>query len=211
MSETTPTPTPTARTASPGTRSRSLIIHTARETRLARAPAHHALTAATTGAAIPAAGPLCHRNSARNCPPRRRRLSLTIRFGRGASQPLAWAADRAERREGGMGQGRDALPALFPPTFWTVSSVNLSTALVVTPIRTKLFALNFSDDEFNPDELHILQKLMPEVKNGLYVVQQGTSTSFGHLTMAHPELWADHVASFMNWLGDPPTTVETAK
>lgn len=78
-------------------------------------------------------------------------------------------------------------------------------------IRTKLFALNFSDDEFNPDELHILQKLVPAVKNDRYVVQQGTSTSFGHLTMAHPELWADHVASFMNWLGDPPTTVGTAK
>jgi len=33
----------------------------------------------------------------------------------GASQPLARAADRAERREGGTGHGRDGLPALFSP------------------------------------------------------------------------------------------------
>jgi homoserine O-acetyltransferase len=77
----------------------------------------------------------------------------------------------------------------------------------LSSIKTKVVALNFSDDEFNPDELHILENLMPEVKNGRYVVQPGTSTSFGHLTMAHPELWADHVAEFMRWLGDTPTKV----
>lgn len=77
-------------------------------------------------------------------------------------------------------------------------------------IKTKLFALNFSDDEFNPDELHILENLMPEVKNGRYVVQPGTSTSFGHLTMARPDLWADHVVEFMHWLGDSPATIRSA-
>jgi NAD(P)-dependent dehydrogenase (short-subunit alcohol dehydrogenase family) len=30
-----------------------------------------------------------------------------------------------------------------------------------------------------------------------YVVQPGTSESHGHLTMAHPTLWASHVADFM--------------
>jgi homoserine O-acetyltransferase len=33
-------------------------------------------------------------------------------------------------------------------------------------------------------------------------VQPGSSASFGHLTMAHPELWANHVGDFMGWLGD---------
>src|SRR5258706_8573548 len=64
-------------------------------------------------------------------------------------------------------------------------------------IKTKLFALNFSDDEFNPDELGLLERLTPRVKSARYVVQKGAPTSFGHLTMAHPELWADHVAAFM--------------
>jgi pimeloyl-ACP methyl ester carboxylesterase len=71
-------------------------------------------------------------------------------------------------------------------------------------ITTKLLALNFSDDEFNPDMLQLLQHLMPRVRDGHYVVQKGTPKSFGHLTMAHPALWADHVRNFMKRLGEPP-------
>jgi homoserine O-acetyltransferase len=69
-------------------------------------------------------------------------------------------------------------------------------------IKVKLFALNFGDDEFNPDELTLPETLTPRVKNGDYVVQPGSSDSFGHLTMAHPELWSNHVAEFMHELGD---------
>ena len=69
-------------------------------------------------------------------------------------------------------------------------------------IKTKVFALNFSDDEFNPAQLHILDRLMPKVPNGHFVVQAGSETSYGHLTMAHPELWSQHVAEFMHELGD---------
>src|SRR6201996_3186632 len=68
-------------------------------------------------------------------------------------------------------------------------------------IKAKLFALNFGDDEFNPDELGILQRLTSRVAHARYVVQPGSATTFGHLTMTHPELWADHVAEFMQELG----------
>lgn len=71
-------------------------------------------------------------------------------------------------------------------------------------ITTKVFALNFDDDAFNPEELHILGPLMSKVRNGQAVVQPGSEKSFGHLTMAHPELWANHVADFMRALGDEP-------
>ena len=70
-------------------------------------------------------------------------------------------------------------------------------------IRAKLFALNFDDDEFNPDSLKLLQKLTPRVPGGRYLVQPGTPTSFGHLTMAHPDQWSQHVETFMRWLGEP--------
>jgi homoserine O-acetyltransferase len=69
-------------------------------------------------------------------------------------------------------------------------------------VKTKVLALNFGDDEFNPESLNILTSLMSQVRNGRAVVQPGTTKSFGHLTMAHPELWANHVADFMNGLGD---------
>jgi homoserine O-acetyltransferase len=71
-------------------------------------------------------------------------------------------------------------------------------------IKTKVYALNFADDEFNPAELHVLEDLMPRVRQERFVVQSGSAESFGHLTMAHPELWAEHIAEFLRWLGDDP-------
>jgi homoserine O-acetyltransferase len=75
----------------------------------------------------------------------------------------------------------------------------------LSKIKTKLFALNFSDDEFNPDRLQVLQTVMPKLEHGRYVVQQGTSTSPGHFTMTRPDLWAQHVGEFIQWLGDTPS------
>jgi homoserine O-acetyltransferase/O-succinyltransferase len=72
----------------------------------------------------------------------------------------------------------------------------------LSKIKTKLFALNFSDDEFNPDRLQILQTVVPKLEHGRYVVQPGTPSSPGHFTMTRPDLWAQHVAEFMSWLGD---------
>jgi homoserine O-acetyltransferase len=65
-------------------------------------------------------------------------------------------------------------------------------------VKAKVFALNFSDDEFNPDVLGVLQSRMKSVKNGHYLVQKGSSETYGHLTMAHPALWAEHVREFVH-------------
>jgi homoserine O-acetyltransferase/O-succinyltransferase len=64
-----------------------------------------------------------------------------------------------------------------------------------------VYALNFSDDAFNPAELGNMDALIAKVPHGLFVLQTGSPESFGHLTMAHPELWANHVADFMQSLG----------
>jgi homoserine O-acetyltransferase len=69
-------------------------------------------------------------------------------------------------------------------------------------IKTKVYALNFADDEFNPVELRVLEELMPKVHGGRFTVQPASARSLGHLTMAHPELWSEHVAEFMRWLGE---------
>src|SRR5580704_9430044 len=72
----------------------------------------------------------------------------------------------------------------------------------LTAIKTKVYALNFLDDEFNPAELHVLEELMPRVREGRFIVQPGSAESSGHLTMAHPELWSEHVVEFLRSLGD---------
>jgi len=82
------------------------------------------------------------------------------------------------------------------------SSLTYNPEPELAKIKTKLFALNFSDDEFNPDKLQVLQNIVPKLEHGRYVVQEGTPTSPGHFTMTRPELWAPHVAEFMQWLGD---------
>jgi homoserine O-acetyltransferase/O-succinyltransferase len=78
----------------------------------------------------------------------------------------------------------------------------------LSTIKTKLFALNFSDDEFNPDRLQVLENLVPKLQKGRYVVQAGTTRSPGHFTMTRPDLWAQHVGEFMQWLGDTPSTAK---
>jgi homoserine O-acetyltransferase len=52
---------------------------------------------------------------------------------------------------------------------------------------------------------------MPRVKNGKYAIQPASDRSSGHLTMASPELWADHVAEFLKMLGDKPAAVTPTK
>jgi homoserine O-acetyltransferase/O-succinyltransferase len=76
----------------------------------------------------------------------------------------------------------------------------------LSKIKTKLFALNFSDDEFNPDKLQVLQTVVPKLAQGRYVVQPGAQSSPGHYTMTRPDLWAQHVAEFMRWIGEPATS-----
>ena len=91
------------------------------------------------------------------------------------------------------------------------SSADYDPAPDLASMRTKVFALNFDDDEFNPEMLHVLERLMPQVPQGRFIVQPGSETSFGHLTMAHPDLWAQHVGEFMRWLGDAPLQVNQAR
>jgi homoserine O-acetyltransferase/O-succinyltransferase len=67
-------------------------------------------------------------------------------------------------------------------------------------IKTIVYALNFSDDAFNPAELQNMNGLIAKVAHGRFMLQPGSAQTFGHLTMAHPELWANHVAEFLQSL-----------
>lgn len=117
-------------------------------------------------------------------------LQATVQDGSAADKFLAEAAEIAAR-----GDANDYLYSME-------SSADYDPQPDLGLIKAKVLALNFDDDEFNPARLHILERLMPQVKHGNYVVQPGTDTSYGHLTMMHPELWADHVATFMREIGD---------
>jgi homoserine O-acetyltransferase/O-succinyltransferase len=114
--------------------------------------------------------------------------------------PDGAAADRFMAGLRQQSRGIDANDTLYA----LQSSADYDPQPKLDTITTKVLALNFDDDAFNPEELHILHPLMSKVRNGRAVVQAGSDKSFGHLTMAHPELWANHVADFMRELGDEP-------
>jgi homoserine O-acetyltransferase/O-succinyltransferase len=112
--------------------------------------------------------------------------------------PDGAAADRYiedARRQAEMIDANDILYSLE-------SSADYDPRPGLSSIKTRVLALNFSDDEFNPASLHVLEHLVPRVSRGRFIVQAGSETSYGHLTMAHPELWSRHVGEFMRGLGD---------
>jgi homoserine O-acetyltransferase len=67
-------------------------------------------------------------------------------------------------------------------------------------IKTKVFALNFADDEFYRDSLQILQRDMLKVDQGKAVIRAVSAGSAGHFSMSHPDLWKDQVKDFIVWV-----------
>jgi homoserine O-acetyltransferase len=67
-------------------------------------------------------------------------------------------------------------------------------------ITAKFLAINFPDDEINPAQLKILEREMPRVKNGKYVLIQAGEKSLGHQNLTQGALWGSYVAEFLNQL-----------
>ena len=80
------------------------------------------------------------------------------------------------------------------------SSRDFNAEPALPQIKTKVFALNFADDEFYRDSLQILERDAQTLSRKQIVVRAVAKGSVGHLSMAHPELWKDQIAAFMNWL-----------
>jgi len=76
-------------------------------------------------------------------------------------------------------------------------------------IVTRVFALNFSDDELNVADLHTLPKAIADVKRGSYVIQ--CNQTYGHSTAFYPQFWALHLKKFLQKLSpDSSRTKRTA-
>jgi len=67
-------------------------------------------------------------------------------------------------------------------------------------VKTKVLAINFADDEFYRDSLRTLQRGIGNVRGGRLVVLAVSGGSVGHMSMAHPALWADQARDFVAWL-----------
>ena len=65
-----------------------------------------------------------------------------------------------------------------------------------------MLTIDFADDLLNPPELLHL----PTAANYTNVMLPGGATSFGHETLAHPEVWAPALQAFLRTL---PTQADT--
>ena len=72
-------------------------------------------------------------------------------------------------------------------------------------ITAHLLAINSADDVVNPPELGIMERLMPRVAHGRYILLPTTDRTRGHGTHSLPAIWGKYLAEFMKELAPPPT------
>jgi homoserine O-acetyltransferase len=69
-------------------------------------------------------------------------------------------------------------------------------------ITAPLLAINSADDVVNPPELGIMEKLMPRVKRGRYILIPTSDQTRGHGTHSLPAVWGKHLADFLKGLDE---------
>lgn len=67
-------------------------------------------------------------------------------------------------------------------------------------VTAPVLAINSADDFVNPPELGLMEKLMPRVKKGRYILIPTSDQTRGHGTHSRPQVWHDHLAEFMKAL-----------
>jgi len=67
-------------------------------------------------------------------------------------------------------------------------------------ITAPLLAINSADDVVNPPELGIMERLMPRVKRGRYVLVPTSDQTRGHGTHSLPAVWGTYLADFLTEL-----------
>jgi homoserine O-acetyltransferase/O-succinyltransferase len=64
-------------------------------------------------------------------------------------------------------------------------------------IKAPLIAINSADDQVNPPELALMEKLVSRVKRGRYVLLPITSETRGHGTHSLPAIWGSYLAELL--------------
>jgi homoserine O-acetyltransferase len=71
-------------------------------------------------------------------------------------------------------------------------------------IAVPVLAINSADDLVNPPELGLMEKLMPRVGKGRYVLLPTTEETRGHGTHSLPAIWGRYLEDFLGTLPPQP-------
>lgn len=64
-------------------------------------------------------------------------------------------------------------------------------------ITARVLAINSADDVVNPPELGLMERLMPRVRHGQYVLVPTSDQTRGHGTHSLPAVWGKHLETFL--------------
>jgi homoserine O-acetyltransferase len=67
-------------------------------------------------------------------------------------------------------------------------------------VTMPVLAINSADDLVNPPELGLMERLMPRVKQGTYVLIPISEKTRGHGTHSLPAVWGSHLEAFLRKL-----------
>jgi homoserine O-acetyltransferase len=70
-------------------------------------------------------------------------------------------------------------------------------------IRAPVLAINSADDLVNPPELGLMERLMPRVRRGRYVLIPTSARTRGHGTHSLPAIWKPHLAALLGEIERP--------
>jgi homoserine O-acetyltransferase len=126
------------------------------------------------------------------------------------SAPMAWHAaaptrDAADRYYADLMQARSKGVDANDFLYAFEASRDYDPSGQLGKIEAPVLAINFADDFVNPPELGLMEKLMPLVPHGKYVLVPASAETKGHTTHSWPKFWGQHLDAFLANLPVRPT------
>jgi homoserine O-acetyltransferase len=81
--------------------------------------------------------------------------------------------------------------------YWFESSYDYNPAPQLDQIKAKLLAVNFADDELNPPQLGVMEREVPRIKNGRFVLVPASAKTRGHQSLTQAVLWKNYVVEVL--------------
>jgi homoserine O-acetyltransferase len=82
--------------------------------------------------------------------------------------------------------------------YWVESSYDYNPQPDLDKIKARLLAVNFADDELNPPELGIMEREVPRIRNGRFVLVPAGDKTRGHMTLTQAGVWKNYVTELLN-------------
>jgi homoserine O-acetyltransferase len=121
------------------------------------------------------------------------------------SSPIAWhrsgpTRDAADKWYEDQVKSRVAATDANDMLYQFNASREYDPSLNLEKITAHLLAINSADDVVNPPELGLMEKFMPRVKHGKYILIPTSDQTRGHGTHSLPLVWGSYLRDFLKGL-----------